>query len=83
MQHPSDRVPERRQQRLLACLAYEAKHNLIEADNAPSDIFDRLLTLTEKAPPSVAALVQYLEANPPEEKDGVYSYALPVFQWKT
>jgi hypothetical protein len=42
-------------QRLLACLVYEKKYNLIEADSAPSDIFDRLATLIGKAPPSVVA----------------------------
>ena len=70
--------------RLLACFIFEIQVNWVEKvdEDPPHDIFDRLATLVEHAPPAVLPLVEHLRCNPPEWRKGeFYTYSLPFVRW--
>jgi hypothetical protein len=70
-------------QRLLACLIFEIQVNIIESNEPPGNIFDRLGELVEFAPPSVMPLVEYLKRNTPKERQGeLYTYSFPFVEWR-
>lgn len=71
-------------QRLLACLVYEVQVNIVEAEEPPGDIFQRLEALIDHVPSAVKPLVEYLRRNPPQQRKGeLYTYSFPFVEWRS